>query len=47
VALKERQDAAAEEEAKKGLQNIDLSGGDAAKTKDKQKTRSAKARFHS
>jgi tape measure domain-containing protein len=39
VALKERQDAAAEEEAKKGLQNIDLSGGDAAKTKDKQKTK--------
>jgi tape measure domain-containing protein len=37
VALKERQDAAAEEEAKKGLQKIDLSGGDAAKTKDKQK----------
>ena len=28
VALKERQDAAAEEEAKKGLQKIDLSGGD-------------------
>jgi tape measure domain-containing protein len=37
VALKERQDAAAEEEAKNGLQKIDLSGGDAAKTKDKQK----------
>jgi tape measure domain-containing protein len=37
VALKERQDAAAEEEAKKGLQKIDLSGGDAAKKKDKQK----------
>jgi tape measure domain-containing protein len=39
VALKERQDAAAEEEAKKGLQKIDLSEGDAAKTKDKQKTK--------
>jgi tape measure domain-containing protein len=37
VTLKERQDAAAEEEAKKGLQKIDLSGGDAAKTKNKQK----------
>jgi tape measure domain-containing protein len=31
VALKERQDAAAEEEAKKGLQKVDLSAGDGTK----------------
>jgi tape measure domain-containing protein len=39
VALKERQDAAAEEEAKKGLQEVDLSAGDGTKPPKGEKER--------